>query len=120
MKRPSFSVPLLLATTFVAIMLWDATGFDMTMALPLGGPHGFPLRNAWLLTTVLHAGGLAASWAVAGWLCIGIRWPSGPLRRLDVGQRIQLVLSLVAMFFLVDIVGFLRAVFLNYQARDFR
>jgi len=93
MKRPSFSVPLLLATTFVAIMLWDASGFDMTMALPLGGPHGFPLRNAWLLTTVLHAGGLAASWAVAGWLCIGVRWPSGPLRRLDVGQRVQLVLT---------------------------
>ena len=93
MKRPSFSVPLLLATTFVAIMVWDASGLDLALALPLGGPNGFPLRNAWLLTTVLHAGGLAASWAVAAWLLVGIRWPSGPLRRLDGGQRVQLVLT---------------------------
>jgi membrane-associated PAP2 superfamily phosphatase len=93
MKQPLFSVPWLLAITFAAIMLWDASGLDLAMALPLGGVHGFPLRNAWPLTTLLHAGGLAASWAVAGWLCIGIRWPSGPLRRLDVGQRIQLVLT---------------------------
>ena len=93
MKRPSFSVPLLLATTFAAIMLWDASGLDMAMALPLGGAHGFPLRNAWPLTTLLHAAGLVASWAVAGWLCIGIRWPSGPLRRLDLRQRVQLVLT---------------------------
>jgi hypothetical protein len=34
------------------------------MALPLGGPDGFPLRDAWYLTAGLHTGGLIASWAV--------------------------------------------------------
>jgi len=95
MKRPVYSIPLLLAATFVAILLWDVSGLDLALALPFGGPYGFPLRNAWLLTTVLHAGGLALAWAVAGWLCVGVRWPSGPLRRLDVRQRVQLVLTLL-------------------------
>jgi len=93
MKRLSFSVPMLLAASFVGIMIWDATGFDLAMALPLGGPNGFPLRNAFLLTTVLHTGGLIASWAVALWICVGVWLPSGPLMRLDLRQRVQLAIT---------------------------
>ena len=83
----------LLAVALVGNLLWDSTRLDLAMALPLGGPDGFPLRNAWYLTAGLHTGGLIVSWAVTSALCIGVWFPRGPLARLDTAQRLQLAIT---------------------------
>ena len=35
-------------------LLWDFTGLDMVVMQAIGSPEGFPLKNQWLLSTVLH------------------------------------------------------------------
>ncbi|MEO6746356.1 MAG: phosphatase PAP2 family protein [Caldimonas sp.] len=93
MKRHSFSVPMLLLAALVALTAWDATGLDLPMARWFGGPDGFPLRNAWILTAGFHTGGFIVSWAVVSWLCIGVWFPSGPLVRLATFERLQLAIT---------------------------
>jgi len=94
MKRPSLLVPMrVLAAALVGIVLWDSSRLDLALALPFGGPDGFPLRNAWYLTTGLHTGGLIASWGVVSALCVGVWFPRGPLARLDAAQRLRLAIT---------------------------
>jgi membrane-associated PAP2 superfamily phosphatase len=72
---------------------WDFSGLDMTAARWFGGTAGFPLRDHWLLSGVLHQGGRVASWCVVLWLCLSIWWPMGVMKRIDASQRLQLTLS---------------------------
>jgi membrane-associated PAP2 superfamily phosphatase len=49
-----------LAITLVSLTLllaWDASGLDRTVAHAVGGPAGFPWRDAWLTRSLLHDGG---------------------------------------------------------------
>jgi membrane-associated PAP2 superfamily phosphatase len=75
---------------FLLIMLWDLSGLDLPLALAMGGPAGFPLRDHWLLTTVLHSGAKWLAWLLVLALCIGVTAPFGPLRRLPMARRVQL------------------------------
>lgn len=85
--------------TFAALVLWDLTPFDMTLARSVGGPDGFPLRHSWLLTHVLHDGGRRLAWLLASALAVGVLWPFGPLRLLGLDRRLQLAITtLVASF----------------------
>lgn len=95
--RPPLSRPL--AATLVALLLllaWDAGGGDLWLARLAGGHAGFALRDSFWLVTVLHRGGKALGWAVLLVLLLGLRWPTGVLRRLDAWERWQLVLSPLA------------------------
>ncbi len=78
---------------FASLLLFDASGVDMAGARLFGDASGFALRNDWLLTTVFHSGGRALAWGIALWLCVGVRWPVGVLRRLDRTARSQLALT---------------------------
>lgn len=73
-----------------ALLLWDASGLDMALARWAGGPEGFPLRNHWLLTRVLHDAVKALAWAFTLLLCLGVVWPRGPLQALPFARRLQL------------------------------
>jgi membrane-associated PAP2 superfamily phosphatase len=81
------------ALALVALLAWDATGLDMAMAQWFGGPAGFPLRQHWLFSAVLHEGGRFLSWGVALWLCAGVWLPTGWLRRIQLSRRVQLALT---------------------------
>ena len=81
------------ALALLAILLWDLSGLDMALALASGGPLGFPLREHWLLTGVLHTGARYAAWLLVLALCLGVIWPVGPLRQLAAGRRVQLAAS---------------------------
>jgi membrane-associated PAP2 superfamily phosphatase len=75
---------------FAALSIWDASGFDRTLATWLGGIHGFPLRGHWFLTSVLHEGGRTLSWLMVLALCLGVWKPGSVLSRLDFSRRLQL------------------------------
>ena len=81
------------AAALIAILLWDLSGFDMTLALATGGPEGFSLREDWILTTLLHTGARYAAWLFVLALCLAVIWPVGALRRLPTGRRVQLAAS---------------------------
>ena len=72
------------------LLAWDASGLDMALAHWFGGPGGFPLREHWWLTRVMHDGAKALAWAFTLLLCLGVVWPRGPLQRLPFKRRLQL------------------------------
>lgn len=74
-------------------LAWDAAGMDMTLARWFGGPTGFPLKQEWLLESVMHEGGRIASWIFVLGLALAVWWPVGALRRIDAGRRLQLVVT---------------------------
>lgn len=96
--RNSLLLPFL-AVAIVALVLllaWDATGGDLWAAGLFGTRFGFPLRENWWLTAVVHQGGKNLSWALVIALLVAVWWPVGVLRRLSRGERWQLVLSVLA------------------------
>ncbi|MDB5753104.1 MAG: (acid phosphatase) superfamily protein-like protein [Ramlibacter sp.] len=84
---------LLTALGLAGLLAWDASSLDLLIAAHMAGPEGFPLREHWVLTNVMHDGGRRLSWALATGLCLAVWWPVGPLRRLTVEDRIQLAVT---------------------------
>jgi membrane-associated PAP2 superfamily phosphatase len=91
MPAPKLRLPAVTALALLLIVFWDASGLDLPLALAMGGPAGFPLRDHWLLTTLLHSGAKWLAWLLMLALCIGVTAPFGPLRRLPLSRRVQLV-----------------------------
>ena len=90
------------ATALAALLAWDATGLDMALARTMGNPHGFALRDHWLLAQVLHDDARLAAKVLATALCLGVWWPLGPLRRLDLPHRLQLAVTTLCAAFSVS------------------
>jgi len=76
-----------------AIFLWEAAGRDMAWASAFGDEHGFAWRSHWLFSDVLHDDVRRLSWALALCLCLGVWWPMGVLRRIDLSRRLQLAIT---------------------------
>jgi membrane-associated PAP2 superfamily phosphatase len=95
----SSSRPLRLVTwTLGALLLllaWDALGLDLPLARLAGTRDGFPLRETWLMSAVLHEGARRASWLLMAALILSIWWPVGVLRQLTRGERAGIVAGTV-------------------------
>lgn len=78
------------AGALLAVLLWDLSGLDLPLARLVAGSAGFPLREHWLLTAVLHDGARYLAWAAVLLLCVFVHWPVGALRRLPERRRLQL------------------------------
>ena len=72
---------------------WDAAGLDVPVARLMAGGATFALRDHWVLTTVFHDGARVLAWAAGVWLLAGLWWPTGMLRRLERGARVQWLAS---------------------------
>ncbi len=88
--RPATRLGLLTAALLIVLIAWDLSGLDLTLARWVGGPQGFPHRNDWLLTEVLHDGVKHAAWGFTLLLCLTPAWPVGALTRLPFSRRLQL------------------------------
>jgi membrane-associated PAP2 superfamily phosphatase len=77
----------------LALIAWDWGGLDLPLARWFGTHQGFALQDNWLLTAVMHKNAHGLSWAFLGLLTAGIRWPVGPLRKLPLSARVQLVVT---------------------------
>lgn len=75
-------------------LAWDASGLDLAVMRALASPDGFPLRNHWLLEVVLHDGAHQLAVSLYLGMLLMVRWPLGPLRRLDRLQRVEIVCGL--------------------------
>jgi membrane-associated PAP2 superfamily phosphatase len=79
---------------FVGLVLaWDVGGLDLPFARLAGSAEGFPWRDHWLLSDLLHDGGRRLSWLLALGLCLAVWWPVGLLERLPRHRRLYLATS---------------------------
>lgn len=84
------------------VLAWDLSGLDMTLAAWFGSSTGFPLKEHWLFSTVLHDGGKYAAWLVVLALSLMVWWPLGVFRQIDASRRLQLVLTAFAGSLLIS------------------
>ncbi len=96
------SQPLITLWLLVALLLWDVSGLDLTMARWFGDAQGFALSEHWLLTKVLHSGVRSASWLLALGLTLCVWWPVGLMRKIGVTDRIQLSVTAIASVLVVS------------------
>ncbi len=85
--------------TLVALavcILWDLGGQDLRMARWFGDASGFPYRDHWLFSGVLHRGARRVAWALQFALVLSIWWPVGVLRKLSRKERVGIVLASMA------------------------
>lgn len=85
------------------LLAWDAAGFDLPLARLAAGAGGFPLREHWAVTGLLHQGGRDLAWLLAAWLLAGVWWPTGVLRRLSRAGRVQFLASALLSLLLINL-----------------
>lgn len=85
-----------------AIALWDLASLDLPMARWFGTPNGFPLRDHWWWSTVLHEGARRVAWALQFALLLSIWWPLGALRSLSRRQRATMFVAAMACLAVVS------------------
>lgn len=71
------------AIALVAALLigaWDLAGVDLAVMRHFGSAHGFPWREHWLLSTVLHDGARGAGWLAVAALAANV-WKPWPFAR---------------------------------------
>lgn len=89
LPRPWRHLALLNVALLIALLTWDASGMDLVLARWAGGPWGFPHRNDWLLTGVLHDGIRHVAWGFTLLLCVTLAWPFGVFNALPFSRRLQ-------------------------------
>jgi len=99
MSHPSLvSGRRLAAFTFLAalvLLCWDLSGLDMWLAHLAGSARGFPLRDDWLLSHVLHDESRLGFMLLTLALALSAAWP-GPLAGVAQGRRLQWAASALA------------------------
>lgn len=82
------------------LLAWDLSGLDLALQREVGTPQGFPWKNAWVTSTLLHQGGRTLAWAVFGAMLLDAAWRPwiiGPTR----AQRWRAVAMTLACLLLV-------------------
>lgn len=77
----------------LCLLTWDALGLDRALAHVFGSASGFPMRDQWFFVQVLHEDARRLGWLLVLFLALGVWWPTGILRRIDLGERLQWALS---------------------------
>lgn len=91
-----------LLCSFLLLALWDATSGDLVTARWFGTVQGFPLKEHWFWSGVLHDLARPVPWMVEIALILSIWWPMKALRPLAQARRVQLALSTLVSLLLVS------------------
>lgn len=76
-------------------LMWDSTDLDMRVMLALGTPEGFPLRDNWWLSTVLHD---QLKLAAQSLFVVMLAWAVWPVKAGGLPRRERwLLVSLVVL-----------------------
>ena len=92
--KPSATLAWTVAS-LLCLLAWDALGMDRALAHAFGGASGFPMRDQWFFVQVLHEGARRLGWLLVLFLALGVWWPMGVLRRIDLGARLQCAISVL-------------------------
>ncbi len=86
----------LVALALVCILIWDRSGWDLSVMRWLGTAQGFALRESWWFRAVLHDGGRMLAFAALGLMLVDAFYPllAGP-SRLKRGYWIGITLLCV-------------------------
>lgn len=82
-----------LAITLLCLLLltaWEFSGLDLPLLRLFGTADGFRWRDAWLTSTLAHAGGRALGWAVLIWQLIDAIWAKPNLMAMVPSKRERL------------------------------
>jgi len=84
------------------LLLWEASGLDLTLTRWIATPQGFPWRDSLLASHLLHDGGRVLAWAVLLLLVVDAFRPfaPGPSRK----QRAQGIAMVLAGLVLVPLI----------------
>ena len=85
---------LITVSCLMGLLMWDASGLDLTVMQGFANEQGFALRDNWWLTEVLHTGGRQLAGVEFLALMTMIGWPVGWFRALTRWQRIEIVLGI--------------------------
>ena len=77
-------------------IVWDLGGQDLALAHWFGDASGFPYRDHWLFSGVLHKGARRVAWTLQLALVLAVWWPVGVLRQLSRGERVVMLLASLA------------------------
>ena len=85
------SRPLSLAwlALLVFTLMWDFTGLDMVVMKAIGTPQGFPLKDQWLLSAVLHDELRLVAQAL---FLVMVGWAVWPVKTRGLPRRERLLL----------------------------
>jgi membrane-associated PAP2 superfamily phosphatase len=89
---------------FALLVLWDLAGMDLAVARWFGTSAGFPLRDHWLLSGVLHKGARGVAWILQLALVLAIWWPIGVLNQLSRFERVQMVVTSILALVVISTV----------------
>jgi membrane-associated PAP2 superfamily phosphatase len=82
--------------SLIALLAWEVSGLDLALTGLFGGSAGFPWRDAWVTSGLLHGGGRWLSGALLALLAVDLAHPllPGPCR----GERLWgLLVALASM-----------------------
>lgn len=85
---PRAREPLACAAALLLLLLWDASGLDLSLVRLFGGPDGFAWRHRLLTALVLHEGGRLCSAALLTLTLVAAARPIGPWRELARTERL--------------------------------
>jgi membrane-associated PAP2 superfamily phosphatase len=82
LKRPARQDAAVALAALAALLLWELSGWDLSLSRWYGSASGFAWRDAWLTSTLLHEGGRALAWALMALLVVDAVRPlvRGPAR----------------------------------------
>lgn len=105
--------------SLACLLAWDALGQDRALAHAFGTATGFPMREQWFFVQVLHEGARRVGWLVVLLLALGVWWPMGVLKRIDMGERLQLAISALLALGVVSILKNLSATSCPWDLAEF-
>ena len=88
----------------LGVLALDALGLDLPLARWLGNGRGFPLRDHWVLSTVLHSGARAVGWLVLLALTLCTVRPVGIFAAMSRRERVWMVASIWLSIVLIAVV----------------
>lgn len=97
--------PWMLATLalLAVVLLWDATGLDLTVMHLWGSDQGFALRDHPVISKILHTRAQQAAMVLFVLLWLLVWLPMGPWRQLSRRQRLAAALGVTASVLTVNV-----------------
>lgn len=104
---------------FVLFALWDMTSLDLRLAHWFGTASGFPLRDHWLWSKVLHEGARRVAWTLQLVLLLSVWWPFGVLRSLTRRQRAHMFVAAMLCVMAISVLKDMNATSCPWDLAEF-